>query len=1032
MSSIDPQRERIQDDLRGLVAGEVRCDDVFLQLFASDASIYEIKPLGIVRPRSATDVSVCAHFANEKKIPLHARGAGTGMAGESLGAGLVLDFSTHLRRVIRIDANRVRVQPGVVCERLNEVLRETGRVFGPDPASVAVTTVGSMIAIDAAGSRWLKYGSTHNHVISLQAVLADGEILEVGREKIAAGQSVTTIPRKRELVNQLVSLLTAKADLIREHQPKTPQNHCGYNLVDVLELDSDGNGYLDLARLLVGSEGTLALITEATLGTEVLPRHRGVALLLFDGMEKAARAVPDILAHRPTACDLMDRRHLSLAREHEPRFNQLIPAETESLLLVEQDGDDLEDVRERLHRLVSDLWQQKRLAFGASEAFDPDETTLYWRLIDKIQPTLNRVTGLSRPLPIVEDMAVSPEALPDFFVRMQNVLKRNQVTASVYCHAGKGQLHISPFLDLTNPNEVERMRRLAEELYEEVFAVEGSICGEHACGLSRTAFVRRQAGPLFEVFQEVKRIFDPNNILNPGKIVGDDPELLTRYVRPPLPDAVVAATAAPTTVAASTTVAVPATAAGASSPETLSSAQPPQGIDPNAMLPMRNLIELQLDWDPSRMGDAVAACNRCGQCRAQIPALRMCPLFRFTMAEEATPRAKVNLIRGIMTGTLDLNVLTGAEFKTIADLCIHCHACRLECPAGVDIPRLVRECKGAYVAANGISAADWIMTHLDVLASRGALIAPVINWALGNRQMRWLLEKTFDIAQGRKLPRLASRNFVRRAARRRLTRPARHADQKVLYFLDVYANYFDPQLAEATVAVLEHNGISVYVHPDQRQSGMPAIACGSLEHAKKLAARNISILAEAIRQGYRVIATEPAAAICLKHEYPQLIDDDDARLVAENSSEACDFLWNMHMAGRLQLDFKPLNYTFGYHKPCLLRALKIGSPGENLLGLVPGLRLRRLDSGCSGMGGTYGLLHKNYRNSLRAGLKLIARLRKPDLQAGVTECSACKIQMEQGTTRPTLHPMKLLALSYGLKPEIAELLNATGEELFVA
>jgi Fe-S oxidoreductase len=447
--------------------------------------------------------------------------------------------------------------------------------------------------------------------------------------------------------------------------------------------------------------------------------------------------------------------------------------------------------------------------------------------------------------------------------------------------------------------------------------------------------------------------------------------------------------------------------------------------------PMRNLVELQLDWDPTRLGDAVAACNRCGQCRSQTAALRMCPLFRFMTAEEASPRAKVNLIRGILAGTLDLNVLTGGEFKSVADLCIHCHACRLECPAGVDIPRLMRECKGAYVAANGLSTAEWFMTHLDLLGTYGGLAAPAINWALGHRQMRWLLEKTLGIAQGRKLPRITSRSFLRRAVRRRLTRPSRHSGQKALYFLDVYANYFDPQLADATVAVLEHNGVTVYVHPEQKQSGMPSIACGSLEHARKIAAHNVSIFAESIRQGYHVIATEPAAAMCLKHEYPQLVDDDDARLVAENSSEACDFLWQMHIRGHLQLDFKPLNLTLGYHTPCHLRALQVGSLGENLLGLIPGLRLHHLETGCCGMGGTFGLLHKNYRNSLRAGLKVISRLRRPDLQAGATECSACKIQMEQGTTKPTIHPLKLLALSYGLKPEIAKILIASGQELFV-
>jgi len=238
-------------------------------------------------------------------------------------------------------------------------------------------------------------------------------------------------------------------------------------------------------------------------------------------------------------------------------------------------------------------------------------------------------------------------------------------------------------------------------------------------------------------------------------------------------------------------------------------------------------------------------------------------------------------------------------------------------------------------------------------------------------------------------------------------------------------------LAEAFVAVLQHNGVSVYVHPDQKQAGMPSIACGALDHAVRLARHNVSILAEAIRQGYQIVATEPAAALCLTHEYQQLIDDDDARLLAGHGSDACDYLWKMHTLGQLQLDLRPLNYVLGYHTPCHLRALQVGTPGRELLELIPGLTVRPIEAGCTGMAGTFGLLGANYRTSLRAGWKLISSLRDRSLQAGATECSTCKIQMEQAAAKPTIHPIKLLALSYGLMPEIARLLTKPNEELFV-
>jgi FAD/FMN-containing dehydrogenase/Fe-S oxidoreductase len=992
VDQFEQQRGIILDDLRGLVSGEVRCDDIYLQLYSSDASIYEIKPLAVVRPRRAADVMACVQYAAEKQIPVHARGAGTGVAGESLGPGLVLDFSKFLRRIVRIEGETVRVQPGIVHERLNAQLRLRSRGFGPDPANSAVTTIGSMIAIDASGSRWLKYGSTRRHLLSLDVVLANGKLMTFDRAPLVNGRSEDADPAKRDLIDRMVTLLTENADVIRDNQPKGPLRRCGYNLADVLTAD-----YLDMPGLMAGSEGTLGLITEATLATQALPKRRGVALLLFETLEKAARAAAEIVAAQPSACDLMDRRHLSLAREGEIRFDLLIPPETEALLLVEFEGDDPREVRDRVHRLVDDIRQQKRLAFGARQAFDQEESDLFWHLANKTQPLLYRVKGSSRPVPVVEDVAVPPESLPNFLVRMQNVLKRHQITASLLCHAGHGQLHIQPFLDLDDAGDVQRLRQMADELYQEVFDAGGTISGEHAYGLSRTAFLARQIGPLYRVLRQVKQIFDPDNILNPGKIVGDDPDLLTRYLRPAL---------------------------------TETPAATPEPADPEAP-PLRDLIELQLDWDPSRVRDITATCNRCGECRSQSPQVRMCPIFRFAPAEEASPRAKANLIRGILTRGVELSRLTSDDFKDVADLCVHCHSCRIECPAGVDIPRLMRESKGAYVKANGLQLSDWLMTRLDLVSSWASMASPVVNWAIRNRQMRWLMEKTMGISQGRKLPRVHSRTFMRRAARRRLTRIARRSQQKVLYFVDTFANYHDPQLAEALVAVMKHNGVAVYVPADQKPSGMASIACGALDHARRLARRNVAVLVEGVRQGYHVVATEPAAAMCLMHEYPQLLDDDDARLVAANASEACTYLWKTHLHGALQLDFMPVNATLGYHAPCHLKALQVGFPGENLLGLIPGLRVHHLERGCSGMAGTFGLLHKNYRSSLRAGWGLISRLRDPALQAGVTECSACKIQMEQGTTKPTVHPIKLLALSYGLMPELATMLTTPGEELLV-
>jgi Fe-S oxidoreductase len=702
----------------------------------------------------------------------------------------------------------------------------------------------------------------------------------------------------------------------------------------------------------------------------------------------------------------MDRRLLSIARESDPRFELLLPKEAEAMLLVERQGNDENEVRDQLQQLVGRLQRRKKLAFDSCTTFDEDERGLYWRLARRVIPTLYRLEGSKRPLPFVEDIAVPPDLLPDFLVRVQNIFKTHQVTASLFAHAGHGQLHIRPFLDLANTDDVRRMQELAAAVFEETLAVGGTISGEHGSGLSRTWFLKRQYGPLYDVFREVKRIFDPQNIFNPGKVVADAPQPPTKNLR---------------TVTAQLPLAYLAHHAE-------KEPSPPHTAEKNDTVP----IPLQLVWKPEDVMYAARACNGCGRCRTQSPDERMCPIFRAAPAEEASPRAKANLMRAILSGKLEASNFETDELNRIAHLCVQCHQCRVECPASVDIPKLMAECKSQYVATNGLNSSDWYLSHLHRLSAWGCSFSRITNWAIQNRPMRWVFERLFGIAQGRKLPRLAARPFIQQAGRLRTPRRGRHNERKVLFFVDIYANWHDVDLANSLVNILEHNGVSVFVPADQVASGMNKVALGDVDGARRLAAINIPLLAEAVRQGYHIVASEPSAVLCLIHEYPSLLDDEEARLVAENTSEACTFLWRLHQEGLLELDFRPVHAALTYHQPCHLRALNVGTPGVNLLRLIPGLTVRPIERGCSGMAGTFGLKRENYRMSLRAGWPLISAMRDPSVQVGTTECSACRMQMEQGTSKPTIHPLKILALAYGLRPEFASLLNSSSEELVLS
>lgn len=999
---MDPDQQRIEEDLRGLLQGDVRCDDIFTQLYASDASIYELRPMGVVRPRSVDDVVATVRYAAENHLAIHARGAGSGLAGESLGRGLVMDFSRYFRRILADDGDRVRVQPGVVLDSLNRYLGRSGRLFGPDPAMRSVTTMGSVVAIDAGGSHWPRYGSARRHVEELQIVLADGTLLRVGRHDAnptTNGHAQTDggeDNRRHGLVQSVTGLIQRHKRTIEDRRPQSVVNRSGYRLDDVMR-----EGQLDLAKLLVGSEGTLALITEATVTVDPLPTHRGCALLLFESLDKAAHAALEIAQWGPAACDLMDRRHLSLARETDVRYELLIPGETEAMLLVEYHADHRDELQAKLDHVVERIQYKTGLAAASYIAEDETDFQLYWGLAQRFVPTLYRMQGSSRPTPCIEDIAVPLAGLPNFLRHLQDTLKRLQVTASVFGHAAQGQLHIRPFLDLSNDNDVRTMETLASELYEQVWLLRGTISGEHGDGLSRTPFLAKQYGPLVNVFRELKRVFDPQSLLNPGKIVPIAPTRMTQHMR-------------------ASGNRLPEIAAIATDSTTTENGHPGR------------VFELQLAWSADEMASAAKVCNGCGACRTTSPEVRMCPINRMAPREEASPRAKANLVRGLLAGQLPEDTLLQDACKEVADLCVHCHMCRLECPANVDIPKLMLEAKAAYVSTNGLKLHDWVLSRVDMLAALAGRLSGIANWALSNPQARWLLEKVTGIAQARKLPRLARRSFLQQSAMRRLNHPPRTSGEKIVYFVDTYANHFDTQLGEALVAVMRHNGVAVYVRNDQLQAGMPMIASGALEPARAVAAHNVAMLAESVRQGYTIVATEPSAVLALTHEYPTLLDnDEDALAVSQHTQEACHYLWQLHQRGRLKLNFQPQRISVGYHVPCHLRALGVGAPTENLLRLVPGLRVHRIEKGCSGIAGLWGVSRDNYRASLRAGLELISTVRDGPFQIGTTECSTCKMQMEQGSTKPTVHPIKLLALAYGLMPEIATLVRSSGSQLVV-
>ncbi len=954
---------RLQDDLHGFFKGEVHFDGVTRTLYATDASIFQVNPAGIVVPQDEEDVARLVKYAHENGIALIARGAGSGVAGESLGDGLIIDFTRHFQRISAMDEGAIRVQAGVTLAAVNAQLAGVGRRLAIDPINAAVGTVGGMLARNASGPRAIKHGCTVDHVVSLRTVLDNGESVELGREtSLSAGQPGSHFA---DIVTALGVLFEQNGELIDAVPQRTRYDRLGYQIRAV-----QAGQTLDLPKLLIGSEGTLGLFTEATLRTISLPTGRSMMLASFARLESALQCVASAMATNPSACELLDRRILGLARNGDTgAIAEFILPSAEAALLIEWEA----DTEAEAQREADGLAERIRLVDGTiavHSALTRQQQNALWQIREIALPSLHAARAGVQPIPLVEDVAVSLDAIHEYVRRSQDILQEHETTGSFLIHAGAGQVHARPFLDLSRLEHVSVLWSIVEKIHALALELGGTVSSQNGTGLARTPWVARQAGPLYPIFRQIKSIFDPKNIFNPGKIVDPDPTQLRRPLRE---------------FVARTTTTVP----------------------------------LSLAWSVEAVTQEVNHCNGCGQCRTALPTLRMCPIFRATGTEAATPRAKVNLLRHVLHQAEQGARIGSEEVRAVADLCVQCKMCAVECPSHIDVPRLMLEAKAANVAEHGMDNTDWFFARLENVLRWGHSVSLLTNLALWARPTRWLLEKFFGVSAKRRLPRLASRTFLTIAKKRGWTQKPNGDRPAVVYFVDLYANYFDPQIGEAAVAVLRHQGFDVFVPLDQRGSGMESLIHGDIEGARESAKQNLRVLAEAARAGWPIVCSEPTAAIALQQDYLDLQRDDDARAVAGQAIELNAFLWRLRQAGKLRIDLTPLDLGIGHHVPCHVKAMPGPIGGPELMRLIPKMRVQTIDTGCSGMAGTFGLKSANRDLSLQAGEAMLREMRQSINTYGSTECSSCRMQMEDGAGKRTLHPVQYLALSYGLMPELA-------------
>lgn len=976
--------QHLEEHLRSRIAGEVRFDEMTRGLYSTDASIYQISPVGLVVPRSTADVVAAVEIAAEHHVPILPRGGGTSLSGQTVGAALVIDFSKYLDRVLHVDIERrlVRVQPGVVLDQLNATLARHGLQFGPDVATSNRANLGGMIGNNSAGSRSVRQGKTIDHVRELNVVLADGSQIVCGPcDEPAIAEKQARQDREGEIYRRFPQLVEENRREILAKYPRILRRVSGYNLDAFVpeicrqsprapaagQLDDDwpDRRWFNLARLIVGAEGTLGVVTEALLHVVPLPRERGVVCLQFGTIGAALDCTPAILECQPSAVELLDRNIVELSRANLKYRQSLafVDGTPDALLIVEFSADTALQVADSIRLLEQKLHSQPGLE-RFLPARDAAQREQVWNCRKAGAPLLLSIPGARKPIAFVEDTAVAPAQLPEFTRRFRAILNRHEITGAYYGHASVGCLHIRPMIDTKRAGDLAILKAVSDEVADLVQEFGGAMTGEHGDGLARSYHNLKLFGPkLFAAFGEVKRLFDPAGLLNPDKVAATPSPIENLRYGPAYPQK------------------KSATFQNFSREERLAEA-PGQGFLAAAEM-----------------------CNGSGVCR-KTDTGTMCPSYMATRDEEHSTRGRANALRLALTGQLSAGTLTSERMWQVMDLCLMCKGCKAECPSNVDLAKLKVEFLAHYYEAHRPSFGTSLMAHAASINRLGAAFAPVSNWLAAVPGAGRALELLAGVDRRRTLPRFSRATFPEWFAGHI---PHRHAGRcgRVVLLDDCLSSYCEPEINRAAVELLEAAGYTV-----ERAGlwccGRPFISKGFVGKGTTLARRNVGILVEYARQGVPILGTEPSCLLTLVDEYPDLFPSRETQIVREQTFLADGWLAQQAAAGRCELPlFRPLEQSILLHGHCQQKAL-VGTVGiRQALGLIPGLAVEEVDSGCCGMAGSFGYDH--YDVSQQIGERVLfpaVRARAPGL-VGAPGFS-CRHQILDGTGHEALHPMVVL------------------------
>jgi FAD/FMN-containing dehydrogenase/Fe-S oxidoreductase len=982
-----------QAALSQTISGEVRCDRLSRALYSTDASVYQIVPIGVVVPKNENDVVETVRICSRFEIPITARGGGTSQAGQAIGPGVVLDFSKYLNRIVEINATErwARVEPGCVLDDLNSALKSHGLQFAPDISTSNRATIGGMIANNSSGTHSLIHGKTIDHVLAMRVLLAEGNIIQAGPMSADQIESKCTLKnREGECYRMIRRLAKDHREEIERRFPKILRRVGGYNLDRFVQGRAGGVSPLlsaqqqgayasrspfNLAEMLVGSEGTLGITLEGTLRLIELPKAKALVVVHFHELLDALAATPGILAHQPSAIEVIDKYVLDSTRLN-PEANRLrdfIQGDPGAILIVEFYGERKEDLPSRLDALENDLHKHGH-GYHVHRATEAAAQGRIWKLRKAALGLSMAEKGDAKALSFVEDTAVGPEHLRDYIAEFLQIVAGHGTTAGVYAHASVGCLHVRPVINLKTEAGVRQFESIAAAVADLVLKYGGALSGEHGDGLVRSPFQEKMFGPvLYQAFREIKRTFDPQDILNPGKIVDAPP--LSSNLR----------------------------------------------YGPNYVTP-----DVPTTFDFSADGGMVQAAELCagvGECRKKRDGT-MCPSYQATCEEQHSTRGRANALRLALTGQLGMDGLTDPALAEALDLCLECKACKSECPTNVDMARLKAEFLDQYFRKNGLPFRNRMFGNVARLARWGTKFPRLFNFLTRNPVTRWFNDKCFGIDRRRKPPALANKSFCRQFAKTEAASCQRPVatQGEVLLFVDTFANYYEPTIAWNAYHFLNSLGCQITISPSGSQPtrlvccGRPMISNGMLSRAVEHARINVEKLYPWAAEGKPIIACEPSCILTIKDDYPALLRGEE-RKKAETVAAMCrtfeEYAETLLASGGRQppVDLgsaSPSKILVQAH--CHQRSLVGMTPILNLLRRIPGAEVIDLDAGCCGMAGSFGYEKEHYEISRLVGeQRLFPAIRKAGADTIIVAPGfSCRMQIEHFTGRKALHPAEVL------------------------